>query len=156
MTHRDPLAKIAESVKIGEGCAIWAFASIHDGVVLGNFVGVGEHTYIGRNARVGDRTRISQGCHIIDHIIIGDDVFIGPCVVTMNDKYPVANNPHFKLLPPVIERNASVGAGAVILPGVVLGEGCMVGAGAVVTRSVPPHSTVVGNPARLIRRRSDA
>ena len=146
----DVCTKIAESVKIGKGSAVWAFASIHDGAILGEYVGVGEHTYIGRNARIGDRSRISQGCHIIDHITIGNDVFIGPCVVTMNDKHPVANNPNFKLQPPVIEHEVSVGAGAVILPGVRLGRGCVVGAGAVVTKDVAPYATVVGNPARLL------
>lgn len=149
----DPLAKVHPSARIGAGTNVWAFASVHDGVVLGDQVGVGEHTYIGRGTTIGDRTRINQGVHITDHMEVGHDVFMGPHVVFTNDRHPRANNPRYKRESPVVEADVSIGAGAVILPGVRLGRGCVIGAGAVVTRDVAPYVTVCGNPARpLIRQ----
>lgn len=148
----DPYAKVGKTVRLGKDAVIWAFASVHEGVIIGDFASVGEHTYIGRNATIGARTRINQGCHITDHMIIGDNVFIGPHVVFTNDKNPIANNPHYKRECPVVENDVSIGANATILPGVILGEGCKIGAGAVVTKDVRPFTTVVGNPAREVKR----
>jgi len=148
----DPLAKVHPSVTVPESTAVWAFASVHAGVRLGEFVGVGEHTYIGVNTIIGDRTRISQGCHITDHMTIGERVFLGPHVVFANDMYPRANNPSYVLSCPIVEDDVSIGINATILPGVRLGHGCTVGAGAVVTRDVLPYTTVVGNPAKEVRR----
>ena len=144
----DPHAKVHPSVNMGKDTVVWAFASVHAGVVLGDFVSVGEHVYIGEGTFVGNHTRISQGVHITDHMIVGERVFIGPHVVFSNDKYPVANNPSFKRECPLVEDDVSIGINATILPGVRLGQGCTVGAGAVVTRDVSPYTTVYGNPAR--------
>jgi len=148
----DPLAKVHPSVTVPENTSVWAFASVHAGVTLGEFVGVGEHVYIGGHTRIGDRTRISQGVHITDHMTVGERVFIGPHVVFSNDKHPRANNPHYVLSSPVVEDDVAIGINATILPGVRLGRGCVVGAGAVVTRDVPPYVTVIGNPAKEIAR----
>jgi UDP-2-acetamido-3-amino-2,3-dideoxy-glucuronate N-acetyltransferase len=149
----DSLAKVDQSVEIGECTKIWAFASVHAGVKLGKFVGVGEHTYIGIGAIVGDRTRIGQGVYITDHMTIGNDVFIAPHVVFANDKHPVANNPNYKRESPIVEDDVSIGTNATIMPGVRLGRGCIVGAGAVVTHSVPPYIIARGNPARFYDNR---
>ena len=154
--HIDPLAKVHPTVIPGEGTMIWAFASVHAGVKLGAFVGVGEHVYIGGGTIIGDRTRISQGVHITDHMTIGAGVFIGPQAVFTNDKHPRANNPQYKRESPTVEDDVSIGAGAIILPGVRLGQGCRIGAGAVVTHDVAPYRTVVGNPAHLLHRRDPA
>ena len=144
----DPWSKVDYSVQIGPNTCIWAFASVHAGVRLGEGVGIGEHTYIGRNTVIGSRTRINQGCHITDHMIIGSNVFMGPHVVFTNDRNPIANNPRYKRECPIVEDDVSIGAGSVILPGVRLMKGCKIGAGAIVTHDVPPHQTWVGNPAR--------
>ena len=148
----DTRAKVHPSVIWGRDVRVWAFASIHEGVILGDFVSIGEHTYVGIGAKIGSKTRVSQGCYIVDHMTIGQSVFIGPHVVFTNDRYPIANNPNFKMESPIVEDNVSIGAGAVILPGVYLGAGCMIGAGAVVTKSVPSGATVYGNPARIKKR----
>ena len=144
----DPQAKVHPSVEVDETTCVWAFASIHEGVKLGKFVGVGEHTYIGRNAIIGDRTRIGQGAYITDNMTIGARVFIGPHVVFSNDKHPRANNPNYRRDSPVVEDDVSIGINATILPGVRLGQGCSVGAWAVVTHNVKPYTTVYGNPVR--------
>jgi len=148
----DPLAKVHDSVHVPKTTKVWAFASVHAGVHLGEFVGVGEHTYIGINTIIGDRTRINQGCHITDHMVVGENVFIGPHVVFTNDKHPKANNPDYRRDSPVVGDDVSIGAAAVILPGVGLGRGCVVGAGAVVTKNVEPYTTVYGNPAKEAAR----
>ena len=146
------LARMDRDVVVGPGTAVWAFATIHEGVRLGADCGVGEHAYIGRNTVIGTRTRIGQGAHITDHMTVGDDVFIGPQVVFSNDRHPIANNPGFDLEAPIVEDHVSIGVNATILPGVRLGRGCVVGAGAVVTKDVPPGRTVIGNPAHLMNQ----
>lgn len=148
----DPLAKVHNSVFVPESTNVWAFATVHAGVRLGEFVSIGEHTYIGMNTHIGDRTRIGQGAYITDHTTIGDSVFISPRVAFCNDRHPVVNNPAFKRDSPCVDNDVSIGTNATILPGVILGRGCVVGAGAVVTKSVEPYTTVYGNPAKEARR----
>lgn len=141
---------------LGAGTKIWAYSSVHDGVVMGENCSLGERAYVGRYTRIGSRTRVGEKAHITDHMMIGAGVFIGPMVVFANDKNPVVNNPRYTCDPPIVEDDVSIGVAAVILPGVRLGRGCVVGAGAVVTKDVPPHTTVIGNPARpLVRTHAD-
>lgn len=131
---------------------VWRFAQIMAGVVLGENVNVGSGAYIGQYATIGDGTRIGQGCHITDHMTIGRNCFISPHVVFCNDKDPVPVNPVYRRMDPIVEDDVSVGVNATILPGVRLGRGCRIGAGAVVTKDVPPQETWVGNPARRLVR----
>jgi acetyltransferase-like isoleucine patch superfamily enzyme len=146
----DPRAKVHPIVFIPDSCAIWAFASVHSGVKMGENVSIGEHVYVGVNTVIGEGTRIGQGAHITDHMTIGARVFIAPHTVFANDKKPRVNNPHYKRESPIVEDEVSIGVNATILPGVTLGRGCTVGAGAVVTKDVAPYTTVVGNPAREV------
>jgi acetyltransferase-like isoleucine patch superfamily enzyme len=144
----DPSASVHRSVTIGNDSAVWGLARIHDGVRIGEHCSIGELTYVGRNTTIGSHTRIGAQCHITDHMTVGERVFIGPAVAFSNDRHPVVNNPRFKLEPPVVEDDVAIGIHATILPGVRLGRGCVVGAGAVVTKDVAPYTTVVGCPAR--------
>ena len=146
----DPQAWLHPSVWVGSGSVVWGLARIHADVHLGTSVSVGELTYIGRGAHIGDSTRISACCYLVDHITVGERVFFGPCVVTTNDRHPVVNNPYFKRESPIIEDDVSIGANATILPGVRLGRGCKIEAGAVVTRDVPAYETWAGNPAQRL------
>jgi acetyltransferase-like isoleucine patch superfamily enzyme len=100
--------------------------------------------WIGHGVVIGDRCRVQAFAFIPSGVMIGNDVFIGPSVTFTNDKHP----PSVNWLPTVVCNGASIGAGAVILPGIVIGERAVIGAGSVVTRDVPPHTTVMGNPAR--------
>ena len=148
----DPLAKVHISVYVPPTTYVWAFASVHAGVILGEHVSIGEHVYIGIGTHIGDHTRISQGAHITDHMTIGERVFISPHVVFCNDRHPTVNNPSFKRDSPCVDNDVSIGTNTTILPGVILGRGCIVGAGAVVTKNVEPYTTVYGNPAKEARR----
>ena len=113
---------------------------------------VGEDTvvhapvWIGNRVRIGARCRVQAFCFIPEGVTVEDDVFIGPSVTFTNDKYPPAMKSYWQAT--VVARGAVIGAGAVILPGVRIGEYAMVGAGAVVTHDVPSGVTVIGNPAR--------
>jgi len=137
----DPTAIVPASAKV------WHFARILRGAVLGEDTSVGSGAEIGFDCRIGRRTRISANVFLPPRSIIGNDTFIGPGVIFTDDKYPVANQP-YTAQPPVVGDNVSIGAGAVILPGVKLDNGVRVGAGAVVTRSLSAGEVYVGIPAR--------
>jgi len=141
---------IVESQSIGDETRIWAFAHVLPGAVIGNDCNICDHVFIENDVRIGDRVTIKCGVQVWDGITIENDVFIGPNVTFTNDKFPRS-----KLYPPEFKRTllcrgASLGANATILPGLRIGENAMVGAGAVVTRDVPPNATVTGNPARIV------
>ena len=99
---------------------------------------------------LGEDCKVRPYCFLPTGVTIGNRVFLGPGVIFTNDKEPRSINPGWKLLSTVVEDDASIGAGAVILPGITIGRGAMVGAGAVVTKDVAPGVTVVGNPARPV------
>ncbi|MGH8232715.1 MAG: acyltransferase [Rhodanobacteraceae bacterium] len=98
---------------------------------------------------IGDRVTVKNGVQLWDGCRIGNDVFIGPNATFTNDRFPKSRNRSFQALPIFVEDNAVVGAGAVLLPGVRIGAGATVAAGAVVTKDVPPGALVMGNPARV-------
>ncbi|MFD2884481.1 DapH/DapD/GlmU-related protein [Pseudomonas lini] len=117
--------------------------------VIGADVNICSHCLIENDVVIGDRTTIKSGVYVWDGLRIGNDVFIGPNVTFTNDKFPRSKIYPETFLPTVIHDKASIGGGAVILPGVTIGIGAMVGAGAVVTKSVPPYAIVTGSPARI-------
>jgi acetyltransferase-like isoleucine patch superfamily enzyme/dTDP-4-dehydrorhamnose 3,5-epimerase-like enzyme len=146
-----PLA-IVESADVGEGTRIWAFAHVLPGARIGRDCNICDHTFIENNVSVGDRVTIKCGVQLWDGVTIENDVFVGPNATFTNDKFPRSR--HYQkpgeIPRTIIRSGASIGANATILPGVSVGERAMVGAGAVVTRNVPPDVIVVGNPARII------
>ena len=142
---------IGADVSLGIGTIIWSFVVVEDSVTIGEDCVIGTHTFIGKGTVIGDRTRIQTGVFIPRNTIIENDVFIGPRATLTDDKHPRVNNPAYHPQPPVIREWASIGAGAVILPGVTIGSGAMIGAGAVVTRDVAATVTAVGMPARALQ-----
>jgi acetyltransferase-like isoleucine patch superfamily enzyme/dTDP-4-dehydrorhamnose 3,5-epimerase-like enzyme len=138
------------SAAIGDGTRIWQYAVVLPGAKIGAECNICAHVFIENDVVVGDRVTIKCGVQLWDGLRVGDDVFIGPNATFANDKLPRSKKPPDKFLETIIENGASIGAGAVILPGLVVGREAMVGAGATVTRSVPPRAIVVGNPERII------
>jgi len=144
-----PLADL-QSPQIGLNTHIWQFVVILPGARIGADCNVCSHCFIENDVIVGDRVTIKNGVALYDGLRLGNDVHIGPNVTFTNDKYPKSRNTAYTCLPTWIEDGASIGGGAVILPGIRIGAGARAGAGAVVTRDVPAGVTVVGNPARIL------
>lgn len=150
MSAIHPLADV-QSGAIGERTRIWQFVVVLPDAHIGADCNICAHCFIENDVVVGDRVTIKNGVQLWDGLRIGDDVFVGPNVTFTNDRYPRSRH-HPEAFPVCrVETGASIGGGAVILPGISIGAGAMVGAGAVVTHDVPPRALVVGNPARFVR-----
>lgn len=137
------------STHLGEGTRVWQFVVILAQAKIGRDVNICSHCFIENDVIVGDRVTIKSNVSLWDGIRIGNDVFIGPNVTFANDKFPRSKQYPDKFLETRIEDGASIGAGAVILPGITIGTGAMIGAGAVVTKSVPPHAVVTSPAAHM-------
>ncbi len=138
-----------QTFKIGSNSFVWSFAVICENVVVGDDSVIGSGVFIGRDCSIGNNVRIQHGAFIVDRMIIPDDVFIGPCVVFTNDKWPVSGNKNgYVPMSPTIGRGASFGANCTILPGIRIGKHAMIGAGATVTKDVPDYGVVVGERAK--------
>ena len=136
---------------IGEGTKLWEPQLSNIGACsIGNNCTIHSHVWVGDGVMICDNVKIQAFSFIPTGVKIGNDVFIGPRVTFTNDKYP----PSLGWSETLVEDGLSIGACAVILPGITLGKGAVIGAGAVVTKSVPPYTTVVGNPARVIHKES--
>lgn len=141
---------LCESSRIGKNSRVWAFAHILPGACLGSECNVCDNVFIENDVLIGDRVTLKCGVQVWDGITIEDDVFVGPNASFTNDLFPRSKQ-HLQSYPrTVIKRGASLGANCTILPGITIGINAMVGAGAVVTRSVPPNAIVVGNPAKIV------
>ena len=142
---------LCESSNIGKGSRIWAFTHVLPQAKIGQDCNVCDHVFIENDVVIGDRVTIKCGVQIWDGISIADDVFIGPNATFTNDRFPRSKVYPDSFDRTVISKGASLGANCTILPGITIGENAMIGAGAVVTRSVPANVTVVGNPARILK-----
>lgn len=138
-----------QTKQIGEGTRIWQCVTIMSGARIGSDVNVCAHSLIEDDVIIGDRVTIKSGVYLWNGVRLEDDVFIGPNVTFTNDKFPRSKAYPDKFLSTVVEKGATVGGGAVLLPGITIGRGAMVGAGAVVTKNVPPYAIVTGSPARI-------
>lgn len=158
---RRPAAKyscIAADVKLGKDVEIFAFANLY-GCEIGDGTRIGAFVEIQKNAKIGKRCKISTHTFVCEGVTIEDECFIGHHVVFINDRFPAAVNADgtlqteadWRVVKTRVCRRASIGSGAVILCGVSIGEGAMVGAGSVVTKDVPAHTVVAGNPAVVLR-----
>lgn len=143
---------LVETSAVGEGTRIWAFAHVLPGAKIGRDCNICDHTFIENDVVVGDRVTIKCGVQLWDGVHLEDDVFVGPNVTFTNDNFPRSRQYLSKetLGRTRVKRGASIGANATILPGVVIGEQAMVGAGSVVTRDVPQNAVIAGNPAAII------
>lgn len=139
-----------ESTQIGDNTRIWAFAHVLPGARIGSDCNVCDHVFIENDVVIGDRVTIKCGVQVWDGVTIEHDAFIGPNVTFTNDPFPRSRQRPEQFAKTVIAHHASIGANATILPGLTIAQHAMVGAGSVVTRSVPPNAIVIGNPARIV------
>jgi UDP-2-acetamido-3-amino-2,3-dideoxy-glucuronate N-acetyltransferase len=138
-----------QSIQIGDGSRVWQFVVILPGARIGNDCNICANCFIENDVVIGDRVTIKSGVQLWDGLRVGNDVFIGPNASFGNDRLPRSKKPPEKFLETRIEDGASIGSGAVVLPGLTIGKNAIVGAGAVVTRSVPPNAIVTENPGRI-------
>ena len=131
---------LCESAAVGEGTRVWAFAHVLPRARIGRDCNICDHVFIENDVILGDRVTVKCGVQLWDGLRVADDVFIGPNATFSNDKYPRSRQHQAQVLQTWIERGASIGAGAVVLPDVRIGARAMVGAGAVVTQDVPAES----------------
>ncbi|GAB4485230.1 MAG: WxcM-like domain-containing protein [Anaerolineales bacterium] len=141
---------LVESANIGKDTRIWAFVHVLPGARIGADCNLCDHVFIENDVVVGDRVTVKCGVQLWDGIVVEDDVFIGPDAAFANDSFPRSKQYPQEFLRTVIRRGASIGTNATILPGLTIGQYAMVGAGAVVTKDVPPYAIVAGNPARIM------
>ena len=147
---------IAPDVKLGREVKIFSFVNLY-GCKIGDYTKIGAFVEIQKNAFIGRDCKISSHTFICEGVTIEDGVFVGHNVTFINDLYPRSVNPDgqmqteddWTVVPTVVKKGASIGSSATILAGVTIGENAMVGAGAVVTKDVPPNTTVAGNPAKI-------
>lgn len=141
---------ICETKNVGANTRIWAFAHILAGAKIGCDCNICDQVFIENDVIVGNRVTIKCGVQLWDGIVVEDDVFIGPNATFTNDRFPRSKIYPDTFLKTIVEKKASIGANATILPGITIGQGAMVGGGSVVVKSVPPNAIVVGNPAKII------
>ncbi len=149
----DKSAVVAKGVTIGDGTKIWSFAQIGENVRIGKNCVIGNGAYIDRNVVLGNNVKIHNKALLYHGLVVEDNCFIGPGVCFTNDKYPAYNKTrdlsgiYWK-----VKKGASIGALSVVLPDVIIGRNAVVGAGSVVTKSVPDGALVYGNPARIVKK----
>ena len=138
-------------IKVSDNTNIWQYTVVLEDVEIGENCNVNAHCLIEGGVKIGNNVTLKSGVYLWDGIIVEDNVFIGPNATFCNDRYPRSKKqvPHKQLR---ICRGASIGAGAVVLDGLTIGENAMIGAGSVVTKDVPPGELWVGNPAKYVRK----
>lgn len=153
------LRRIAPDVKLGRNVRLYAFVNLY-GCEIGDETSIGTFVEIQKGVKIGTRCKIQSHSFICEGVTIEDEVFVGHNVNFLNDRWPGAvtddgrpkTEADWTLEHTLVKRRASIGTGAVVLPGLTIGAGAIVGAGAVVTRDVPDRAVVAGNPARPLQR----
>jgi acetyltransferase-like isoleucine patch superfamily enzyme len=151
-----PTAEVSPNASIGEGASIWHQAQVREGASIGPECIIGKGVYVGAGVQVGARCKVQNYSCVYEGTTLDDGVFVGPEVVFTNDRYPRAINPDGTLKSAddwecrgaTVLYGAAVGSRSVVLPGVTIGRWALVAAGSVVTKDVPDHALVAGNPAR--------
>lgn len=139
-----------QSSNIGKNTKVWQYSVILKDAVIGNDCNINCHVFIENDVVIGNNVTVKSGVYLWDGIRIEDNVFIGPNVTFTNDKIPRSKQYPAEFQKTIIRRNASIGAGSIVLGGIEIGEFAMTGAGALVTKTIPARALVVGSPARVI------
>ena len=151
-----PTAEVSSTAQIGPGTRIWGQVHVREYAQIGETCNIGKGVYIDTHVHIGSNVKIQNHVSLFEGVTLEDGVFVGPHVCFTNDLLPRAITPDGKLkiaddwviTPTLVKYGASIGAGSIIVCGITIGEFALVGAGSVVTRDVPPHTLVFGNPAR--------
>ena len=151
-----PTAEVSSDAYIGAGTRIWRQAHVREYAHIGETCSIGKGVYIDTHVHIGSNVKIQNHASLFEGLTLEDGVFVGPHVCFTNDVLPRAITPDGKLksaddwviTPTLVKYGASIGAGSIIICGITIGEFALIGAGSVVTRDVPPHALVFGNPAR--------
>ncbi|MCL2562565.1 MAG: N-acetyltransferase [Oscillospiraceae bacterium] len=143
-------ADVSPQADIGENTKIWNLAQVREGATIGANCIVSKNVYIDTGVIIGDNVKVQNNVNVYNGVTVEDDVFLGPSMTFTNDMFPRATNANWRITGTLVKKGASVGANATIVCGVTIGAYAMVGAGSVVTKDVPSHALVVGNPARQI------
>jgi len=158
MTKAD-FSRIAPDVILGEDVKIYAFVNLY-GCSIGNESKIGTFVEIQKGVKIGKRVKVSSHSFLCEGVTVEDEVFIGHGVMFINDRYPrsttedgaLQTDEDWQCTPTLVKKRASIGSNATILCGVTIGENAIVGAGAVVTKDVPPDTIVAGVPAKVVRK----
>lgn len=145
-----PTAEVSEEARIGDGTKIWNLAQVRENCVIGENCIISKNVYIDTQVKIGSRVKIQNNVNVYHGVVVEDDVFLGPSMTFTNDMFPRAFNNDWKITDTLVKHGASIGANATIVCGNTIGEYAMVGSGSVVTKDVPAHALVVGNPAKQI------
>lgn len=144
-----PTAEVSQDAQIGEGTVIWNNAQVRDKACIGSHCVIGKDVYIDTQVIIGSGVKIQNGVSVYKGVTVEDDVFLGPHMTFTNDLYPRAFSIDWEVVKTLVQKGASIGANATIVCGKSIGEYAMVAAGSVVTKDVPAHALVMGNPARI-------
>ncbi|MDO9049990.1 MAG: DapH/DapD/GlmU-related protein [Methylotenera sp.] len=145
-----PTANVSESSLIGEGTKVWVNVQIRENAEIGNSCIISKDVYIDHGVKIGNHCKIQNSVSIYNGVTIEDDVFVGPNVAFTNDKVPRAFNTEWKITPTLVEKGSSIGANSTVVCGVVIGSYSMIAAGSVVTKNVPKHALMMGNPSKVV------
>lgn len=146
-----PTANVSDEAIVGDNTKIWINSQVRESAQIGSDCIISKDTYIDFDVKIGNGCKVQNGVSVYHGVTIEDAVFIGPNVAFTNDFYPRAfSGDEWIVTKTLVKQGASIGANATIICGNTLGEYCMIGSGSVVTKDVPPHALVVGNPAKQI------
>ena len=145
-----PTAEVSEKADIGEGTKVWNLAQIRENSRIGQNCIISKNVYIDAGVRIGNNVKVQNNVNVYHGVTIEDDVFLGPSMTFTNDLYPRAFNDDWEVTETVVKKGASLGANVTVVCGVTIHEYAMAGSGSVITKDVPSHALVVGNPAKQI------
>jgi UDP-2-acetamido-3-amino-2,3-dideoxy-glucuronate N-acetyltransferase len=140
-----------QSVHIGAGSKIWQFTVVLERARIGNNCNINSHCFVENDVQIGDSVTVKCGVYIWNGVTLEDRVFVGPNVTFTNDKHPRSKRYPDDFWKTLVREGASIGGGAVLLPGITIGRGAMIGAGSVVTHDVPDYAVIYGDAARIRR-----
>lgn len=144
-----PTAVIDKTAIIRAGTKVWHFAHVRENAEIGRNCVLGDFVYVGRGVKIGNSVKLENRATVYRGVKIEDKVFVGPHVTFTNDPYPRSFSTDWKIVETLVKEGASIGAGAVVICGVTIGEYALIGAGSVVTKDIPSHAMAYGNPAEV-------